>query len=205
MAEKYTTTGIDHKYIEAFNRGKEWAFEQIHNHFFIGLHFFAAKVTGNKEEGKDIASTVMARLWERRGNFETYLNIKAFLYISTRNLSLNFLNKHSRQIDWDNVFNDDQEPWDIETQKHFYSSESLQALLHIMQELPERQASVLRLWYLDDVPADEIAKLMGIQRATVYVLKMKGLDSLYKIFTERKLEDLFVLMIILEYITSNKF
>lgn len=61
--------------------------------FFILVCRFIKRYSG--EEAADIAQEVFVKVYERWGEFETVENVKAFLYIIARNLSLDYL-KHKR-------------------------------------------------------------------------------------------------------------
>jgi RNA polymerase sigma factor (sigma-70 family) len=189
--------GMD-KYIEAFNKKDESAFRHIHDHFFNGLYFFAKKLTHDKEEAKDIASKAMAKLWMARGTFDTYTNIKAFLYITTRNECLNFINKRLNTTKGKNEYYKIQVPSDVDVERFFYDTEIVQALLAVINELPKQQSQVLRLWFIDDIPPADIANRLEITVNTVYVLKRNGILSLRKLLAEKKLEHLLYLLIFLK-------
>lgn len=56
-----------------------------------------------------------------------------------------------------------------------------QALLQALEQLDARQARVLRLWYLEGWPADEIAADLGQQVGNIYVLRFRAIEKLRKI------------------------
>ncbi|MCX6028745.1 MAG: sigma-70 family RNA polymerase sigma factor [Chloroflexi bacterium] len=56
-----------------------------------------------------------------------------------------------------------------------------EALLQALDLLDDRLAEVLRLWYLEQWPADEIAAHIGERVGYVYVLRFRGIEKLRKI------------------------
>ncbi len=61
-----------------------------------------------------------------------------------------------------------------------------EALLQALGQLDERVALVLRLWYLEQWPADEIAAQIGTRVDNVYVLRFRGLERLRKVAMENE-------------------
>ncbi len=70
--------------------------------YFFGQHYqplvyFAYRLTQNEEEAEDIVADCFAKLWEKREGFQTAENIKAYLYISCRNVCLTYLRDLKRK------------------------------------------------------------------------------------------------------------
>ncbi len=60
-------------------------------------------------------------------------------------------------------------------------SANREALLQALERLEARQAEVIRLWYLEQWPANEIAAALGIHVSYVYVLRFRAIGKLRKI------------------------
>jgi RNA polymerase sigma-70 factor (ECF subfamily) len=45
----------------------------------------------SQQDGEDLVKDTFVKLWQTHADFDTPQNIKAFLYITTRNACLNFL------------------------------------------------------------------------------------------------------------------
>ena len=54
-----------------------------------------------------------------------------------------------------------------------------------IDNLPKAQGRVMKMLYLDDMKADEIADKLGVQRNTVYVLQSNALKRLRSIYGKR--------------------
>ena len=61
-----------------------------------------------------------------------------------------------------------------------------EALLQALDQLDGRLGLVLRLWYLEQWPADEIAAFIGERVGYVYVLRFRGIEKLRKVATENE-------------------
>src|ERR1041385_6569303 len=87
----------DKSLLQEFKRGNTHAFRAVYEMFFPGLCFFAKRLVDNDGEGEDIAADSFVKLLNRHDTFDTLPNIKAFLYITTRNACLNYLRSSQRQ------------------------------------------------------------------------------------------------------------
>src|SRR5688572_14375969 len=93
--EKFTDIEI----AEGLKNDDRRVFDHLFDQFFRALCYFAANLVGDAEEAKDIALNSFTKLWLRRENFNSILNIKAFLYITTRNACLDYLRMLQREGD----------------------------------------------------------------------------------------------------------
>src|SRR3954469_21136133 len=82
--------------IEGLKGNQQLAFDRVFDEYFPQLQFFATRVTRDVEEARDIVNQVFVSLWKLRARFETLVNIKAFLYITTRNHCFNYLRHRQR-------------------------------------------------------------------------------------------------------------
>src|SRR5882724_5737415 len=91
-----------------FRSGDEKTFSLVFNYFYPQLFHFALHYVKDRAEAEDQASEALYKLWERRENFKTSGNIKAFLFITLRNACLNLLKGQknaARQFDkWKYLF-----------------------------------------------------------------------------------------------------
>src|SRR5688500_19829073 len=83
--------------LHEFKRGNTQAFKAVYDLYFPSLCFFAKRLVDNDGEGEDIAADSFVKLLNRYDSFDTLPNIKAFLYITTRNACLNYLRYSQRQ------------------------------------------------------------------------------------------------------------
>ena len=60
-------------------------------------------------------------------------------------------------------------------------SANREALLQALERLDARQAAVIRLWYLEQWPAPEIAAALGIRVNYVYVQRFRAIEKLRQI------------------------
>src|SRR5579859_2100686 len=77
--------------LTAFRNGNSEAFATFFNLHYRALCFFAGQMIRDTPEAEDIVKDAYIKLWNRHEDFESAQNVKAFLFITTRNACLNFL------------------------------------------------------------------------------------------------------------------
>lgn len=88
-----TMTGRNpgNEFITSFRQGTFTTVRELYSLHYSSLCFFAQQLIQDEQEAKDIVLDTFIKLVQRRDRFDNLSNIKAFLYITTRNTCLNFL------------------------------------------------------------------------------------------------------------------
>jgi RNA polymerase sigma-70 factor (family 1) len=168
--------------IEAFRQGKDEALRAIFRSYYQRLCFFANKIIENQEDSADIVSEIFIKLFQKHKDFETLLNVKAFLYVSTRNSCLDWLksNRIRRTIslsDNEQVYNlpeltEDQPIWMP------YKAELLNKIWLAVQTLPPQRRKVFRMRYYEHMRPIDIATELNISKATVSEHLTKSIEHI---------------------------
>ena len=166
----------DKSLLQEFKRGNTHAFRAVYDMFFPSLCFFAKRLVDNDGEGEDIAADSFVKLLNRHDSFETLPNIKAFLYITTRNACLNFLRLSQRQHSSKRELNRLQDKTDEHVLSHMVHAEVLREVEFEIEQLPNRCKEIFKLIYYERRSADEIAQLLGISINTVWVQRAKAIQ-----------------------------
>jgi RNA polymerase sigma-70 factor (ECF subfamily) len=159
-----------------FKRGNTHAFRVVYDMFFPSLCFFAKRLVDNDGEGEDIAADSFVKLLNRHDSFDTLPNIKAFLYITTRNACLNYLRYTQRQHSSKRELNRLQEKTDEHALSHMVHAEVLREVEFEIEQLPNRCREIFKLIYYERRSADDIAELLGISINTVWVQRAKAIQ-----------------------------
>ncbi len=142
------------------------------------LCYFAWQLTGNKGEAEDIAGDVFLKLWRKHNDFETLRNIKAFLYIATRNACFDYLKHMQRKnASHEELLYLAETSEDI-IQSHIIKSEILRNILFEVETLPPVRKQIFKLIYLENLTTSEIAQKLNITTDTVRVQKARALNLL---------------------------
>jgi len=166
----------DKSLLPEFKRGNTHAFRVVYDMFFPSLCFFAKRLVDNDGEGEDIAADSFVKLLNRHDSFDTLPNIKAFLYITTRNACLNYLRYTQRQHSSKRELNRLQEKTDEHALSHMVHAEVLREVEFEIEQLPNRCREIFKLIYYERRSADDIAELLGISINTVWVQRAKAIQ-----------------------------
>src|SRR5882757_794580 len=83
--------------IDRFRLGDRGDFKCVYDLYFEPIYIFAFNLVKDAEEAQDITTETFIKLWRLHGNFENLNNIKAFLYITSRNACFDYFRKLQRQ------------------------------------------------------------------------------------------------------------
>lgn len=161
--------------IEKIKSGDSGAFEELYK-----LHYFAlsmyAKLMLNEGESEDVVQDVFLNLWTHRDLLNESLPIRAYLFRSVYNASLNVLRKKRRTESYDSIYS--QEIEEIGAQ-HFYNPDANNVIMDLyardartkiytaIKSLPPRCQEIFSLSFIDDLSGKEISKRLGISLSTV--------------------------------------
>ncbi len=179
---------LHHDYwISEFRKGNSLALNHIFDLHYRSLCYFAECMVKDQQEAEDIAAASFMKLWKKHADFETAQNMKAFLYISTRNACLDYLKHLKRQSlaqkeyftqlcnEEDHILN------------YLIEAEYLQQLNEAIERLPEQCRAVFKLIYFDGLKTDEIAHEMSLSVKTVRNHKARAVSLLQAALLKRKL------------------
>jgi len=162
----------------AFLRKEEKAFEFLFYRFYSPLCLYAIKFNIEKESAEEIVQDILLKIWATDFHFDSYDKLKSFLYLSTKNATINYLDKRKRRLtNYDsyatqinNIVEDDS--------KWIIYAETLQLIKNALEKLPPQCAAVMKLNILEGLDTKEIAQELNITSSTVYTQKTKGLTLL---------------------------
>lgn len=174
--------------MDSFRAGSEVAFRRFMSQHLQALTFHAYRFCHNKEVAEEIVADSFSKLWQRKDNFENEASIKSFLYITTRNASLDYVRSAQQRASSQSVeLEDDLILQETDPLTHMIHAELIQSLINEINKLPQRQGDVFRMIYLEGFTTDEICAQLSITPNAVFVAKKKALTTLRKVFSEREL------------------
>ena len=174
--------------IVEFKKGDPQAFSYFFHLHYRPLCYFAAQLVNSQQEGEDIVKDTYVKLWQKRTDFETPQNIKAFLYITTRNACLNFLRHlQVRESSRKELIYLEEEKGEELVLNQMIRAELMQEIYSEIEKLPERRREVFKMAYLDGMKNEEIADQMNISIHTVKEHKGKALYSLRLRFSDHQI------------------
>lgn len=168
-------------WLSAFNQGNSTAFRVIFENYNKLLFGCAIQLVKDKEQAEDIVSESFTKLWQRHDVFQTEEHIKAFLFVTTRNASLNYLRHIQRKTASQSelsYLNKDKDDKDIITD--MIEGELLKRIYPMIETLPNKCRTIFKLIYFEDASTDEVAEKLHITPRNVLNQKRRAIQLLKK-------------------------
>ncbi len=154
--------------------GDKSAFEDLFFEYHNPLIRFAITLTKSRELARDCVQDVFLKIWRNREDWEIQYSLKAYLYQSVRNQSLNLLEKQNARYRLKENYRRESEQFDDaedykEGDKHLSKKEikQLERIWEIVEEMPERRKLAFHLNRRHGLSYKEISKVLDISRKTV--------------------------------------
>lgn len=165
-----------------FNAGERKTFDGVYRYYSRPLQHFAFSYVHNQALAEEIVSDSMLKLWNNRQRIHTTQQIKAFLYIATRNACIDSL-RNSRTLPTGSLLEDasDLTGQDPEVYNRILYIELLQQIEEAMDRLPFSQQTVFRKSILEGKTTDEIASETGMTESSIFTQKSKAVSTLRKL------------------------
>jgi RNA polymerase sigma-70 factor (ECF subfamily) len=163
----------------AFKNGHSHSLHAIHDEYYPALCHFAGGLLNDLPAAEDIVTEVFVVLWKKRQDFETLQNIKAFLYISTRNACLNYLRKLQRdsllKSNFSRYLDADHEGFVL---NEIIREEVLKQIYTAVETLPYQCRQVFKMSYVEGLSNSEIAERFRLSVHTVKNHKVRAIGLL---------------------------
>lgn len=162
--------------LNEFFRGERNSFNELHKRYFDEFTLFSNKFIKNKPQAEFISNGVLSKLFQFHDRrFDSIAKIEKFLYVATRNASLDYLRYIKRLSEnlklYAFVFQEEQSVSNIDV-------EWLHHLYQALDGLPSRSGTVIYLLFIKELTYAEVAESMGISIKTVKELRAYGLQLL---------------------------
>jgi RNA polymerase sigma factor (sigma-70 family) len=193
-------TTSDEVLVKLFNDGNAKAMQAIYELYFTHLFYFAYRITQNRAEAEDIAVVTLEILLRRHTDFATMPNIKAFLFITVRNKCLKYIDAEKRHRRSETELGTLQEDKDDYVLAQMVRSEFLMEVYREIESLPPVRQKVFKLFYIDGLDSQEIARMLGMTPAAVYNNKLKSLKQLRNVLFDKKLLPVIISLLCIRYL-----
>ena len=149
------------------------------------LFRLALRITLNHAEAEDVVQETMIKVWNRRDRWDEIESIEAFCLTICRNISLDKMKKAENQ---NQSLEDEHDAPD-----HSYSSnpeeqveqrDRVELIRRLIDNLPEKQRSVMQLRDFEGKSYKEIAQIMAISEEQVKVNIFRARQTIKQKFIE---------------------
>ena len=180
-------------WLTEFNKGNNRAFQTIFEDYNKILFASCMQLVKDKEQAEDIVAETFTKVWQRRETFQTADHVKAFLFVTTRNASLNYLRHIQRktasqsELSYLQKDKDDQD-----VINDLIEGELLQRIYPLIETLPGKCKAIFKLIYFEDASTDEVAEKLQITPRNVLNQKQRAIQLLKKKLLVAMLASLFL-------------
>lgn len=164
-------------------RSKPEDFEQILHRFEIPLLQYARRITGDREQARDVVQETFIK-FQRNGALRREDEPATWLFTVCRNAALNVCRKERRMIHLDEQLIEARESDQPMPFNQLEQKEAAGFLLRIVATLPPRQQEIIQLKFQNDLSYQQIAKIMQTTANNVGVLLHTALKTLRQRYGE---------------------
>jgi len=140
---------------------KELPFTQIIKKYQERLYWHIRRMVIEHEDANDILQNMFIKVWKNLDNFREDSQLFTWLYRIATNETLTYLEKKKKRFAVS--LSDDESFYinKIQADKDFDASKLEWKLQIAIQQLPEKQKLVFNLRYYDEMPYEEMSKILG--------------------------------------------
>ena len=153
-------------------------FNYLYRTYYPALCFYALKIVNDQESAKDIVEEVFTKLITVKQEFTEADNVRAWLYMATRNSSFDYLrqDKHAKERQYE--FSRNRQPEEPHYDYELIRTEMLSKILQEVKQLPGNSGKIIEMSFLKGMKNEQIALELGLSEKTVRNLKSSGLLAL---------------------------
>jgi RNA polymerase sigma factor, sigma-70 family len=144
------------------------------------LFRLAFSITGNKEDAEDVVQDTMLHVWKKRGEWHTIKNLEGYCMRSVRNIALDKISLKDNNM---TVLPDHYEVADIAgITEQLEKTEQLNIIHKLIDRLPEKQRTIVRLRDVEGLSYKEIAEIMEVKEEQVKITLFRTRQKLKEHF-----------------------
>ena len=144
------------------------AYKELFVLYHTKLVQFSSSITQSKESAEEVVSDVFLKIWKNRSVLPTIENFNLYIYIITKNLSINYLHKQKRHqpFSLDNVVVEFRSAY-LDPEELMITGEMHKRLHQAISELPPKCQLIFKLVKEDGLKYREVAELLHLSIKTI--------------------------------------
>jgi RNA polymerase sigma-70 factor (ECF subfamily) len=140
---------------------REAAFTSLVKKYQERLYWHVRRMVVDHDDAHDVLQNVLIKVWKGLENFQENSKLYTWLYRIATNESLTFLEQQKRKISSSSLQEGDNSLENkIKADRHFDSQKLEWKLQLAIQKLPEKQRLVFNLRYFDEMPYEEMSRIL---------------------------------------------
>jgi RNA polymerase sigma-70 factor (ECF subfamily) len=168
---------IDQDLLRLIAGGCERSFRKLYDLYAAKVYTMAIGYLKSTIEAQDVVQEVFVKIWEKRGSLTGIDNFPAYLYVTTRNLLINQLQKKIPVFDQNELTLPSTPDRHLLHQQLDYRELTV-LISKAITELPPRQQQVYRLSREQGLNHQQIAKKLSLSYDTVREHMSKALKNI---------------------------
>ena len=146
----------------------EKAYKELFFIFYKALIQFASSFVKSRQMAEEIVSDVFINIWKGRKHLEEIDNLKTYLYISTKNISLKYLLRQHKQVAIAiDALNIELESNEIHPEQMMITADMVNKISEAVDQLPPRCKLVYKFIKEDGLKYKEVAAILNISVKTI--------------------------------------
>ena len=139
---------------------KEAAFTRIIKKYQEKLYWHIRRMVVEHEDANDVLQNMFIKVWKSLENFREDSQLYTWLYRIATNESLTFLQQQKKRSSLSIDDEDSTIGNKIKADEHFDANKLEWKLQLAIQKLPEKQRAVFNLRYYDEMPYEEMSRVL---------------------------------------------
>ena len=140
---------------------REAAFTTLVKKYQERLYWHVRRMVVDHDDAHDVLQNVLIKVWKGLENFQENSKLYTWLYRIATNESLTFLEQQKRKISSSSLKEGEYSLENkIKADSHFDSQKLEWKLQLAIQKLPEKQRLVFNLRYFDEMPYEEMSRIL---------------------------------------------
>ena len=150
--------------VRRLQAGDAAAFETLYERYQNLIVRTAALITGSRQEGEDLAQECFIRCWQQIGTLRDPARLKSWMLTILTRSAWRSDRKRRREVPVECLWEDGTAESSLEI---LLQQEEQRRLYRAVRALPEKQRTIVVLYYFNDLPVREIARITGCLEGTV--------------------------------------
>lgn len=144
------------------------SFKALYGFYFLKLFRFCNGIVCSKESAEEIVHNVFMNLWERRRHANEIENPDVYLYVATKNNSLDYLRKNRLRETVDiETINNEYLILNINPESLMITEEMRVTIARAIEELPPRCKHIFSLVKEDGLKYKDVAAILNLSVKTI--------------------------------------
>lgn len=145
------------------------AYKLLYTALYPYLYPFARALVKAKEPAEEVVSDVFIKVWEKRRELAKVDNLKLYLYVATRHIALNYLDKQKRRPTkpLDGFQHAELISVHLDPEQLLITADMMALLRKAIDQLPPKCKVIFKLVKEDGLKYREVAEVLGISVKTV--------------------------------------